>query len=576
MKYEIYTRPRSIILLFLLLALIAPSHIIANDRVVTIDEPWWVISGSNYYYALTHRDFSNTIYDYHPAVTTTWVVTAGMLSYFPQYRAYGQGYFDVRKPHFEEFLRENGKEALTLVRNSRLFQSLIILGMALTAFFFLQFLVGQTSAFLAIALFMTAPYFLGHARLLNHEGMLSVFVLVSFLGMQVYLNKGRKWTYLLVSGAAFGLAQLTKSSSIVVAGLVGLMLFVTLFKRDEKSIGRKTLEAGKVFALWLISAALVYVILWPGMWVAPDKMLAGVYGNAFSYAFQGARLEVVVEEVQSSGPSLVLTLRELAGYVRGWAALSTPVTWTGFALAVFMIASKDKERLPAPVKSTLVYLMLLGGLFILLFSVARGRNSLHYILSSYVCFDVVAGIGWGYALLRVRERLGGWKHVYAPALMIGVLTLIQIGSGIPHAPYYFTYHNPIINGVGTSGYGEGYDQAADYLMQKTNAHGLRAYVYNGMGTFSYFFEGETLVFKRVHLLDDSFLEISAELRSSDYLVMYSAVRTNHPETGKMFAVLEEYTEPEKIIFIKGLEYFRVYRVADFPESMYAALEGMQR
>lgn len=103
-----------------LLVLIAPSHVIGIDKVITIDEPWWVISGSNYYYALTHGDFENTVYDYHPAVTTTWVVTAGMLSYFPEYRGFGMDYFDVRKPQFEEFLRENGKESIELVRNSRL------------------------------------------------------------------------------------------------------------------------------------------------------------------------------------------------------------------------------------------------------------------------------------------------------------------------------------------------------------------------------------------------------------------------------------------------------------------------
>lgn len=575
MKYKAIPKHSQLILLLLLLILIVPSHVITNDKVVTIDEPWWVISGSNYYYALTHRDFSNTIYDYHPAVTTTWVVTAGMLSYFPEYRAYGQGYFDVRKPHFEEFLRKNEKQALTLVRNSRLFQSLIIVGMALIAFFFLQFLVGQTSAFLAVALFMTAPYFLGHARLLNHEGMLSVFVLVSFLGMQVYLNKDRRWFYLVLSGAAFGFAQLTKSSSIVVAGLVGLMLFVALFTKDEKTIASKLVDKGKIFSLWFVSAALAYIIFWPGMWVAPGKMLGYVYGNAFSYAFQGARLEVV-EEFQSSDSNTISKLNELTGYVSGWASSSTPLTWIGVLLAAFTIAAKDKERTLALVKSTLVYLMVLGGLFILLFSIASGRNSLYYILSSFVCFDVVAGIGWGHALIRIRERLSGLSRAYTLVMTIGILVVLQIGMGIPYAPYYFTYHNPITSGRGTSGYGEGYDLAADYLMQKNDAHELRAYVYNGMGTFSYFFDGETLVFKRVYLLDDSFLEISTEMQSSDYLVMYSAVRIRHPETEKIFGVLDQYTKPEKIIYIKGLEYFRIYRVADFPEVMYAALEDMQR
>jgi|GEM_PF-1566635 len=48
-----------------LLALILPPRVLGADKFVTYDEPWWVISGSNYYYALTHRDFANTIYDYH-------------------------------------------------------------------------------------------------------------------------------------------------------------------------------------------------------------------------------------------------------------------------------------------------------------------------------------------------------------------------------------------------------------------------------------------------------------------------------------------------------------------------------
>src|SRR3989337_1077305 len=139
----------------------------------------------------------------------------------------------------------------------------------MTGFLFLQLLVDQKAAFLAIALAMTATFFLGHSRLLNVEGMLSMFVLVSFLGMLVYLNKERKWSYFLLSGAAFGLAQLTNPSSIVLVGLVGVMLFVGLLKRNEQTFSAKFGDAVKVFVIWLGTAALVYFILWPGMWVAP-------------------------------------------------------------------------------------------------------------------------------------------------------------------------------------------------------------------------------------------------------------------------------------------------------------------
>ncbi len=556
--------------ILVLLVLIAPSHIIESDTPTTVDEPWWVISGSNYYYALTHGDFANTLYDYHPAVTATWIVTAGMLSYFPEYRGFGQGYFDVRKPKFEEFLQKNGKEAIELVRNSRLIQTALILALALLGFYLLQLMVDQRMAFLAAALVMLDPFFLGHSRLLNHEGMLAMFVLVSFLGMQVYLNKDRKLIYLLISAAMFGLAQLTKSSSVVVIPLFGLILFVGLFRENERSTGAKVGDAVKTFVIWFAAAFLVYVLVWPGMWVAPRKMLGGVYGNAFSYAFQGARLDVT-EELQPSSFNLVTGFGGILQYVRSWVDSSTPITWIGLAFAIFILFSKDKQRLTAPIKSTLAYLAVLGWLFIVMFSVAQGRNSPHYILSSYVAFDVMAGIGWGYMLLQVQSRWGGLSKTYMAVGMVAVLAAVQIGFGLPYAPYYFTYKNPFAAQAATLGYGEGLSQAADYLAEKPNAQGIRAYVYNGLGTFSFYFPGETLILKRVNVLNDDFVTITTELRSSDYLVLYPITRHIHPETEKILGELEGVVEPEKVIYINGLEYIQIYRVADIPESVYEAL-----
>ena len=552
-----------------LLVLIVPSHVTGIDKVVTIDEPWWVISGSNYYYALTHGDFENTLYDYHPAVTTTWIVTAGMLSYFPEYRGFGQGYFDVRKPKFEEFMRKNGKEAIDLVRNSRLIQTTVLIALALLGFFLLQLLVDPKAAFLAIALAMTAPFFLGHSRLLNHEGMLAMFVLVSFLGMQVYLNKDRRLIYLLISGAAFGLAQLTKSSSIVIIPLFGLILFTGLFKQSEQSLSVKIWGAVKTFVIWLAVAIFVFVLIWPGMWVAPGKMLAEVYGNAFSYAFQGARLDVT-EQLQPSSFSLSTRLDGFFQFLRSWASSTTPITWFGLIFALFALFSKEKQRLPAPIKSTLVYLAVLGGLFIVMFGVAQGRNSPHYILSSYVCLDVMAGIGWWYVWMWMQTRWSGLNRVYGSILFFAILIGVQISFGLPYAPYYFTYKSPFANQAATLGYGEGLAQAADYLAQKPNAREIRAYVYNGMGTFSFFFPGETIVFKRVYLIDEDFTTITKEMHNSDYLVLYPIVREKQPETEKILGALQGVV-PEKTIFINGIEYIRIYKTTDIPEGVYEEL-----
>jgi hypothetical protein len=551
----------------LLFVLIIPARVAGIDQFATYDEPWWIISGSNYYYALTHADFENTVYDYHPAVTTTWVVTAGMISYFPEYRGFGQGYFDVRKPLFENFMRKQGKDTLPLVRNSRLIQIALLTALALLSFFLLQMLIDEKVAFLSIALAMNAPFFLGHSRLINHEGMLAMFALVTLLSMQVYLNRERKIIYLLISGAAFGLAQLTKSSSIVLIGLVGLILFAGLFKRGEESLISKLWSAVKIFAIWLVAAIVIYVLLWPGMWVAPAKMFYEVYGNAFSYAFQGARLDVT-EELQPASFNVVTRFDGILQYILRWSASSTLVSWLGLIFIPFIFASKDKVLTPAPLRSSLAYLLTLATLFILLFGIAQGRDAAHYILSSFVALDVVSAIGWGYALLWAQKRWDVLNRAYIPPLIFTLLMAFQLGSSLLYYPYYYTYKNPLVKEGGIHGYGEGLDQAAEYLAQKPHAKDMRVIAYAARGCFSYFFPGQSDILKFGFSEDDKpYIE---QIRNSDYLVFYTIRQKTKPDDIKLMRFLQD-VPPERVIFIDGIEYVRIYKIADLPENIYDAL-----
>lgn len=558
---------RKLCLALLLLALTLPSRLINIDHAVNIDEPWWVISSSNFYYAVTHLDFQDTYFEYHPGVTNMWIISTAMHFYFPEYRGFGQGYFDQRKPFYEEFMRENGKETLDLVRYSRYIQAGVLAVLAVAAFLLLRLVVGEAAAFIAIALATISPFFLGHSRLLNMESMTSLFVLVSFLSIFNYLHKERKLFYLLLSGAAFGLAQLTKSTSIATAGAAGLMLLVGLFIQDGRTFASKIVDAVKTFAIWLGAAALVYFILWPGMWVDPGRMLKEVYGNAFSYAFQGARLDVT-EELEPASFSIVTRSDAFLQYWKYWASGTTFITWLGMMFALFTAFSKNTDKV---VKSLLAYLAILGAAVVLMFSIAQGRNSAHYIMTTFVTFDVIAGIGWGAMWAWAQGRWTGLNRMYATLTILVILVLAQIGFGLPYAPYYFTYKNPFASEAATYGYGEGLSQAADYLAQKPNAKEITAYVYNGMGTFSYYFPGKTVVLKRANLLFGDFVTITDELRHSDYLVLYPITRTKHPETEKILGELEGVVEPEKVITINGLEYIQIYRVADIPESVYEAL-----
>ena len=558
-----------IIYIFLLLTLTLPSRLTHIEAAVNIDEPWWVISSSNFYYAVTHRDFKDTYFEYHPGVTNMWVISTAMLAYFPEYRGFGQGFFDQRKPFYEEFLRENGKETIDLVRFARYIQAGVLALFAIIAFLLLSLIVGENLAFLSIALATISPFFLGHSRLLNMETMGAMFVLVSFLGFHLYRFQNRL-VYLLISGAAFGLAQLNKSTSIALLGVVGLMLLVSLFEKGKTTIKTKFLNAVKTFVIWFSAAALVYFILWPGMWVDPARMLREVYGNAFSYAFQGARLDVT-EELDPAEFSVVTRWDGILLYLRYYFSGTTFITWLGLIFALVFLFTKGKERLSDQVRSMIGYLALLGVLFILMFGIAQGRNHAHYIMNAFVGFDLITGVGWGSLIVWAGSRWKGLSNQFAPVVAAVVLILAQIGFGLPYAPYYFTYRNPLAKEAATLGYGEGLAQASDYLSQKPDAKNIKAYVYNGMGTFSWYFPGETIVLKRINVLNDDFVTITDELRNSDYLVLYPITRAKHPETEKMLSEFEGVVEPEKIIFINGLEYMQIYKVTDIPESVYETL-----
>src|SRR5512143_3877911 len=106
-------RLRDIVLLAALIAISTAPRLVGLGRFTSVDEPFWLRQGANFYYALGQREFQNTIYEYHPAVTTMWIIAMGMLIYFPQYRALGQGYLKPGK--FDLFLPAHGKDPLELL-----------------------------------------------------------------------------------------------------------------------------------------------------------------------------------------------------------------------------------------------------------------------------------------------------------------------------------------------------------------------------------------------------------------------------------------------------------------------------
>ena len=557
-----------ILIVICLSALILIPRLVGLDAFVSVDEPDWLKFGANFYHAIGTGDFGSTVYDYHPGVTTMWVITAGFLWGFRAYRAIAPEYF-WKGPQFDAFLSASGHPPIDLLWRARVVEVLVICVLLLLVYACLRQLIGRKTAIVAVSLISVEPFFLGHSRLLNHEGMLSLFSVLCMLTLLIWVYRQGGTRYLVFSAIFAALAQLTKSSGIVLFPLAGLILLVKFIaERKNGSAARKALfwHLARSFSLWLGVAALVYVALWPGMWVKPGDMLYKVYGNAFSYALQGGRLEVTQDlEVSRFG----LESGGIPQYLGGMLWRTTPIEWIGLPLAIWMLFSRKVET---NTRITGAYLLTLGALDILMFAIARGRDAPHYIMTSYVCLDLLAAAGFVFAL----ERLGAWKPAFQRPLVnlatLALVVLAQGAGGLPQYPYYYTYSNPVMLALFPGqnpnyGYAEVLDQAAHYLAAKPNASQLTVTAWYGR-SLAYLFPGQVSVFKPQYALQQDAID---HLRSTDYFIVYYAQQKKRDiPTG--FIQIMEPAVPEKVIWFNGIEYVRIYKVPDLPESVLKALE----
>lgn len=556
----------------LIIAILAP-RLPALDSFATLDEPYWLSMGANFYYALGQREFQNTIYEYQPAVTTMWIVTAAMLAYFPEYRGLGQGYLEFEKGALDPFMLERGKDPLMLLRDARFIQILIILGLFLLLYYLLQTLIPKPIAFFVILFASFDPFFLGQSRLLDHEAMLSLFVVISVLAIFIYLSQGRGLIFLLLSGISAGLAQLTKSSSIAILMPVGIILLVQVIQQRQNGLLKTLWSHTKIFGLWLLMLACTYFIFWPGMWVAPAKMLHEVYGNAFSYAFQGARL-IAVQNPQASQFSFTASLAGIWDLITVLLWRTTLLTWLGIFFGFALPFSRNRELVHIN-RQLFTLLLSTAAAFILIFGIAQGRNSPHYILTSYLALNLLSALGWFHVVKWLIDRFGSLHKELIQYVSMSLLVIAQLWSAVLYFPYYFTYRNPILYALGVNqqfpqfAYGEGLELAAQYLASLPNAKDSTVISFYSRGSFSYFYPGETTRFKPYYVEAAHKEDLVNSIRSANYLVVYYASQ-GALEKYQPFLTTLTLAKSLHEIWLNGYQYAIIYQVDTLPPEVFEA------
>ena len=236
-----------------------------------VDEPLWFYERiPRFWRNLGEQDWKGTSVSDKPGITVAMISGIALLNH---------------NPTIEKIAEKNGETE----RLERLFFALRLPLFLLTAlllplfYFFIERLLGRTTALIALPFIGLSPPLLGIARIVNPDSLLWIFVPLSLLSYLVFLKEKEKDArhalfYLYATGIFLGLALLTKYvSNIVLAFLFG-MLFLehVLLRRDETHMEtmRVTLrESVKNFLSVTFVALATFYILFPAIWIKPKKIL---------------------------------------------------------------------------------------------------------------------------------------------------------------------------------------------------------------------------------------------------------------------------------------------------------------
>jgi hypothetical protein len=563
------------------------------DVFITPDEYLWIERSGNFLAALLRADWAATFQVGHPGLTTRWTGVLGILvTYLPRLQtASGQWLIDSQPSTslgaspFQNLLADMGAHLPEVLAATR-YPTAILTSMGVAGLYFLvRPLFGQRAALLSAVILALDPFYLALSRVIHHDALSTTFMALSLLSFMVHLREHRPFLYLALSGLIAGLAFLSKSPSLFLVPFTALLSLGAYWAQKGPALSsaegslwpldwRRVAELGRDWAVWCLIAALVFVLLWPAMWVDPLGTIQGVLDKATGYAASPhERGNFFLGKVEMDPGPLFYPLALLFRL--------TPLTLLGLGGSLLLLlglsseAYRNQRRIPNPLRADprrwhVVQIFSLWAFILLyvLFMTTGAKKFDRYLLPIFPMIDILAAlgllalgeIGWEWAKGRfgVVPRVPRFR---ISALGLGLVLLLQAGFALPQYPYYLTYYNPLLGGIRQAaetllvGWGEGYEQAVRYLNQKDDAAHLRVATWYAKQCVGPFFGGQA------HKLNVNSQEPIGVVPwyDTDYVISYiNQVQRDipNPATVSFFRP----RQPDYVVHIKGLDYASVYKV----------------
>ena len=245
----------------------------------TADEPLYLKSSASFYYMVSEGRFDETDLIIHPGVVNLWAGAAGYYYQFPEYASHSHTEYPISDLHFRNIIERSGEKQMVLLATGRgitVIIQAVLLGVAL---YFGIRVMGRWPAFVGFLLISFDPFNFANSRILQPDGILAASLLLSVLGYLDYLRSDR-FSSLVVSGIGAGLCWLSKLVGIVLGPMVfGIAVFAWWrnFRRDRREGGLLIRD----LVIWLAVALVIFVALWPMMWVEPLGTLGAYLKQSF-------------------------------------------------------------------------------------------------------------------------------------------------------------------------------------------------------------------------------------------------------------------------------------------------------
>ena len=508
----------------------------------------WSERGFHFVNAIKEEDWEHTYMRYHPGVTVMWLSGLAIHWYADQ-----QGGLTGEQITGAAPTRPG---VLAGVLQAGVFPLALVIagGIALT-YPLLSGLAGRKVAFAAAVFLAFDPFHVAYSKVIHPDGLLSVFMLLTALFALDY-GKHNRWSSLVLSGVFAGLSFLSKSPSLFLFPYLGLALGMIILARGWQS--RWTLSRAEwmrlirwavvAIVVWFIAAAVVFVVIWPVMWVKPLFTLQQIFNGVFRYGSNPHGSPVFF------GGQIWQTDPGPAYYLAALAWKTTAITLPFIIISIWYAVRHWRNS-----QIWLLWAMMAYAFFFFAQMSIGQFKQIAYILPVAPALDIIAAFGlvWMAQALSQLPRFRPAAHLPSGviAVALGLHALITLLS----YPYFVANYNLLLGGARVArnilpfqDQGEGMEAAARYLSALPHGQDEIALVFDrSISVFQYEFVGETTTtitpLARYHVYDYNLM--LRNLGGEEWLKLWEA---------------DQQKEPLMTVEIGGIPYVWVY--GDLPED----------